>query len=152
MITNDVRSRPVFVTKRDGALAPVDAHSAGKISRLTANETYAVSIKRSRNPANHRRLFALVDLIAERHPIYVTRSAALVALKLAAGHVEYTTSPVSGQLVAMPKSISFRELDDEEVFSAFFEAAIAGALAHLLPDFKREDIERAFEDIARFGA
>jgi hypothetical protein len=145
---------PVFVVRWPDmpvALYPGTNEDVERISRIKPGVRYAVSLKRSRNPGNHRRFFALVQLVAERHPVYDTPDKALTAIKIAAGFVDFHVSPIDGTLVAVPKSISFKALDDEEDFRFFFEAAITGVLNHILPEFSREDIDRCFESVMRFA-
>lgn len=149
--TKAMTKQPILMMRSAfGRLAPADAHSEEAIKKLAFETTYQVEFHRARNPANHRRFFALVNLVAERHPVYSTVNKALTAIKIAAGHVDLIPSPVTGELVAVPKSISFAEMDNEEEFRAFFEEAVSGVLTHLLPDFAMEDIDRMFDEIARF--
>jgi hypothetical protein len=147
--------KPPMLMRRSttiSALVAADEASDEALRRLKRDATYAIEIKQARNPANHRRFFALVGLVAERHPVYTTVPKALTAIKLAAGHVDYEVDPIGGGLVAIPKSISFAEIDNEQDFRTLFDAAVSGVLAHILPEFSREDIDAVFEEVARFGA
>lgn len=147
--------KPPILMRRSAVvsgLVAADEASDEALRRLKRDAVYSVEIKRARNPGNHRRFFALVNLIVERHPAYTTVPKALTAIKLAAGHVDYEVDPIGGGLVAIPKSISFSDIDNEQDFAFFFEQAVAGVLRHILPEFSREDIDAAFEEITRFGA
>lgn len=132
-----------FHVARVGAsLRPCYEEDAQVLSKMPEGTCYRVTYKRVRNLAHHRKFFVgLVRLVKEHHPVYDTEDKALLAIKLAAGHCDFFPNPTTGELVPVPKSISFDGMDQDD-FDEFYEKAIQGVLDHLLPEFTRGDAER----------
>jgi hypothetical protein len=101
---------------------------------------------RPRNGQHHRKFFALLTLVAENSETYDTVEKALVAVKLVSGHAEPIIDPVTGQLMQLPKSISYDSMDQDE-FDEFYSAAIDGVLRHILTHMDKATAERLMEMI-----
>lgn len=99
-----------------------------------------------RNGKHHRKLMALLQLIAENSETYNTVEKALVAVKLIVGHFEPAIHPETGELVQVPKSIAYESMD-QDAFDTFYSAAIDGVLQHILPQFDEAKAERLMEMI-----
>jgi hypothetical protein len=99
-----------------------------------------------RNGPHHRKLMALLQLIAENSEVYTTVERALVAVKLIVGHFEPCIDPETGEVIKVPKSIAFDSMDQDE-FDSFYSDAIDGVLQHVLPKFDRATAERLMEMI-----
>lgn len=119
------------------------------LKRMEPGEFFTFSYKRQRNIKFHRKFFALVTFVAENSDTYDNKEKALVAIKLAAGHCDFLPDPKGGGLIAVPRSISFTEMDQDQ-FDAFYEAAVNGVLAHILPYMNRVALDQAVEEVARF--
>lgn len=131
------------------ALMGADDESRDRIAKMPRGQALRADVKRARNLALHRKFFALVGFVAERHPIYDTRDKALVAVKVAAGHCDFLPHPQTGELVAIPKSIAFDALEQGE-FEEFYEAAVQGVLDHIIPEADREEVDLWVEHVSRF--
>ncbi len=101
---------------------------------------------RPRNGQHHRKLFALLQLVAENSETYDTPEKALVAVKLVTGHAEPFIDPATGELMQLPKSIAYDAMDQDE-FDRFYELAIDGVLRHILPGMDEATAERLLEMI-----
>jgi hypothetical protein len=99
-----------------------------------------------RNGAHHRKMFALLQLVAENSETYNTVEKALVAVKLVVGHFEPAVHPQTGELIQVPKSISYESMD-QDAFEAFYSAALDGVLQHILPTMDRETADHLMEVI-----
>lgn len=130
-------------------LAPADEDAEAVISRWPMGQGVSAEVKRERNLAHHRKFFALVSTVAAYSEVFDTTEKALVAIKLAAGHCEFLPDPRTGELVAVPKSISFDAMD-EDAFSQFESRAIDGILTHILPAMDRQSLELAQEAVLGF--
>jgi hypothetical protein len=94
-----------------------------------------------RNAKHHRKLFALLNMIAENSETYNTPEKALVAVKLCTAHYDLMADPETGEIVKIPKSISFESMGQED-FEVFYSAAIDGILTYILPQMDRETCNR----------
>jgi hypothetical protein len=103
---------------------------------------------RDRNGAHHRKFFALLQLVAENSETYNTVEKALVALKLVTGHFEPAIHPETGELIQVPKSISYEKMD-QDTFEKFYSAAIDGVLQHILPRLDKAKVDRLVDMIVQ---
>lgn len=99
-----------------------------------------------RNGKHHRKLFALLQMIAENSEVYDTTDKALVAVKLVTGHFDVMADPKTGEIVQIPKSISYEAMGQED-FDAWYSSAIDGVLQHILPAMPRETADWLLEQI-----
>lgn len=130
-------------------LRPVDEQSIKIVSGWKLGQGVKVEAKRMRDLIRHKRFFALVGFVAENSDVYDTIDKALVAVKIAAGHVDWVLNPVTGDMSPLPKSISFENLDEDD-FRLFYEAAVNGVLKWVLPQMNRTSIDRAIDVVAHF--
>jgi hypothetical protein len=66
-----------------------------------------------RNGPHHRKMFALLSLVAENSETYNTTAKALVAVKLAAGYFDPHVEPKTGEIIPIPQSISYDAMDQD---------------------------------------
>lgn len=99
-----------------------------------------------RNGAHHRKFFALLQLIAENSETYNTTEKALVGVKLAAGLFDLMAHPVTGEIIQIPRSVSFEAMGQED-FEVFYSNAIDAVLQHILPHLDREKADRLLDMI-----
>lgn len=97
-----------------------------------------------RNGPHHRKMFALLSLVAENSETYNTTEKALIAVKLAAGYFDPAIDPRTGEIIPIPKSISFDAMD-QDAFEAFYSAAIDGVLQVILPTMSRETADKLMD-------
>lgn len=99
-----------------------------------------------RNGPHHRKMFALMSLVAENSETYNTTEKALVAVKLAAGYFEPVPDPRTGEIVPVLHSVSYDAMD-QEAFEKFYSAALDGVLQVILPTMPRETAEHLMDMI-----
>ncbi len=117
-----------------------------RLDRMAPGTWLRLEWARPRHGAHHRKLFALLALIADNSETYDTPEKALNAVKLVAGYCDPVIHPVTGEMVPVPQSVSYESMD-QDVFDRFYEAAIDGVVRHILPQFDRETADRLLEQI-----
>lgn len=115
--------------------------------RFKLGEVAKAEVTKPRNYQHHKKLMALCQLIAENSDVYDTTKKALTGLKIATGHVEFVPHPGTGELVAVPLSISFESMD-QIAFSEWYESAVAAACKYMVPQMTKMDAEHALEAVA----
>ena len=86
------------------------------VQELEVGETLAFSYKRPRSPQHHRFFFARMNNLLDMQESFKDLEELVVFLKVGAGLVDFM--PSCGQLVAVPKSISWHALDEQEFTEA----------------------------------
>jgi hypothetical protein len=86
------------------------------VQELEVGETLAFSYKRPRSPQHHRFFFARMNNLLDMQESFKDLEELVVFLKVGAGLVDFM--PSCGQLVAVPKSISWHALDEQEFTDA----------------------------------
>lgn len=99
-----------------------------------------------RNGKHHRKLMALIALVTENSETYRTQEQALVAIKLAAAYYDPHIDPRTGEVFPVVHSISFDAMGQED-FDKFYNAAIDGIVATILPQMDRETADKLLEMI-----
>lgn len=117
--------------------------------RFAEGEVITAEIKKQRNIKHHRKFMALCQVVAEYHPVFDNTDKAMVAIKVVAGHCEWQPNPLTGELMPVPKSISFASMD-QLAFDQFYQNAVQGVLSHVLPQLDERSIEAAVEEVVRF--
>jgi hypothetical protein len=99
-----------------------------------------------RNGPHHRKMFALLNLVAENSETYNTTEKALVAVKLAAGYFDPHIDPKTGEIIPVVHSVSYDAMDQDE-FDKFYSAALDGVLQTILPTMDRATAEKLMDMI-----
>lgn len=115
-----------------------------RLETMPEGEYVRIEIKRPRNGAHHRKFFALLTLVAENSETYGTVEKALVAVKLASGHADPLLDPTTGQVLMIPRSVSYESMDQDE-FNDWYQRAIDGVLEHILPQMDRGTADRLMD-------
>lgn len=83
------------------------------ISELQPGETMDMSYRLPRSPQHHRYFFAQLGKLHDMQERFETQEGLIDWLKVGAGHCEFVPGR-DGQLVALPKSIAWHNLDEQE--------------------------------------
>lgn len=90
---------------------------------------------------------ALVAFVAEYHPKYRGDTASLlVELKMRTGHYDHYIRRATGEVVYIPKSIAFDEMDEGD-FTLWSAKAREILFAEFLPEFSERDRDRLHNEI-----
>lgn len=135
--------RGLFFRKM-GALRPADEAGEAILSKCREDELVTVDVKRGRNLAHHRKFWKLMQIVYENQTHYKNPEEVCAAFKVAAGHCEYVQA--KGQLVALPRSISFGKMD-QSAFEAFYEKAVAYLCTEVIPGMDSDALKREVEEL-----
>ena len=87
------------------------------LAGLEVGETVGFAYKLPRSPQHHRFVFARLQALLDRQETFQDIDHLLVFLKVGAGFVEFMHGP-SGELVAVPKSINWANLEEQDFIEA----------------------------------
>lgn len=131
----------MHVMRVGGALKPCHPEDAELLAKMKEGRPYRLEYTQTRSLPHMRKFGALLGMVAETHPVYSTRPKALTAIKIAVGHVDWVPHPDTGELLPIPKSISFARMDQAQ-FDNFYADAVEAVIAHLLPEMTRGMVDR----------
>lgn len=101
-------------------------------------ETYRADVVKPRSYQHHKLAFALLQLTYENQEQYSNFESFRKAVAVAAGHTEELVT-VDGEILKLPKSLSFDALDEIEFEKVFM--AMMTVCAHLLHDIGLDELE-----------
>lgn len=114
---------------------------ARKLEVMKPGTCLRMEWSRPRNGPQHRRLFALLQVVAENSETYGTPEQALIAVKLAAGYCDDAIDPRTGNTVPVVRSIRYEAMD-QQTFERFYSAAFEAVLQLILPAMDRATLKR----------
>lgn len=127
-----------------GNLSPINDGGRDVISRIGDAEVL-VEIRKIRNPAFHRKFFALISLIYHNQSRFRSIEELLDVIKVMVGHANVVEK--DGKEIYIPKSISFAKMDELE-FQAFYDRVITFVCEKIIPGVTREELERELLEFA----
>lgn len=83
------------------------------VEGMAPGETLGFTYKLPRSPQHHRFVFACFAALLERQSTFEDLDHLLIFLKVGAGYVEFLPG-TDGQLVAVPKSIAWDKLEEQD--------------------------------------
>lgn len=137
----------IYLRRVPQGFVPESDADWGSAKRFKMGDVIKAEVTKARNYQHHKKLMALLQLIAENSEIYDTVAKALTALKITTGHVDFIPHPGTGELVAVPKSISFEAMD-QIAFAAWYEDAVRAACKYMVPQMTKMAAEQALEQVS----
>lgn len=138
------RTAPVHFVKTASGFVPRSQAAREFHAKAKLGQVVELKGRRPRNPAHHRKLFALLGLLADNREEFASTDDALLGLKAVLGHGTWKKlHPKAEREVFVPDSIAFENMAQDE-FEAFYEQAIAAVKRWWLPvndDELREALE-----------
>jgi hypothetical protein len=115
----------LYLVKTDGGdLIGYDAADAAYLAKLEPGECIESDTRKARNPAHHRKFFALFELAFQSQERYANRRQFMTELKVRAGwYEEYINA--DGKMVYVPMSISWANMDQERFDKFYADAVVA---------------------------
>ena len=145
--------------KGQGCLVPADADTEDWLAKQPADALIRGEFKALRNPAHHRKFFALVNLVFENLPEgsfsqHIKSPELLVsALKIGAGHYDFIWAK-SEQNIAyqcrIPRSISFAKMDQHE-FEQFYDRCCDVIIRDFWPDMDKATLKAEVAEMCGAG-
>lgn len=130
--------------RNDGLLEPVDDDTLKICRSLGPKDLILVKYSKARNPKNHRRWFAFVNLSFDMQDQYEDKEIWRKVLQMLAGHFD-TVVDAKGNTHYWPRSISFKELDDETAFRDLFSRAVRAFLGRYGNGMSEEEFMKALD-------
>lgn len=140
------KSAPAHYTKTLSGFIPVSAAAREFHAGCKVGKEVELKGRRPRNPQHHRKLFALLGIVAENNEQFSGPDDVLVAIKAATGHGRWLKLDGATREVFMPDSIAFDAMDQQE-FETFYTAAVAAVKRWWLP-VGDEELEEAINAFA----
>lgn len=134
---------------KNGRVGGVNPPDVELLRRLPVGTGFVVDVSRPRNIALHRKFFALCQFIVDNHPRFDSVEQVVRELKIRAHHYDEHIT-LDGEIVYVPRSISFGECD-EDVFRAFYERAVLVTYTSLLPSLPAPALTAYLEEAASFA-
>jgi hypothetical protein len=134
---------PHHYVKTLSGFIPVSAAAREFHAGCKVGQTVVLKGRRPRNPQHHRKLFALLSIVADNNEQFSSADDVLLAVKAATGHGRWLKLEGATREVFMPDSIAFDAMDQAS-FEAFYEAAVAAVKRWWL-DATDEDLNQAVE-------
>lgn len=123
---------PLHFQKTLSGFIPVSAAARDFHAKCKMGKAIELKGRRPRNPAHHRKLFALLSIVADNVEGFTSADDVLIAVKAATGHGRWVLLPGATKEVFIPESISFSGMAQDE-FETFYEAAVAAVKRWWLP-------------------
>ena len=135
----------VLARRTPTGLVPADEQAQNELRRVPIGKPVYVEIVAARNPRQHRLLFALLGIIVEACD-YPSTEAALIALKIATGHVEQFKMGKDGAIHFVLKSISFANMKQSD-FEPWFDGALKVVSDRWLHGIKDAELRKQIEEM-----
>lgn len=113
----------LLLAKTLTGLAPADDASRDDLRGVKLGQILRCKVHRMRNGAHHRKFFALLSTVWSACDQWPTVESLLVDLKFRLRHTDDVLLVSTGEVVRVPKSISFASMDQTE-FDQFYALAI----------------------------
>lgn len=148
----------LLIKTPQGAFVPADETSMQALSRFKVGSVTRGKFSAMRNPAFHRKFFAMLDVGFDaweppesEHrglPVQKNRERFRKDCIIAAGFYEPVAN-INGDVRAEAKSISFARMDDEE-FERVYSAVADVLLQRVLRNYTRADLDAVVDRILGF--
>jgi hypothetical protein len=133
--------------RRDGPhLVPADAVSAEMLQEVPMYTGVMVTVKVPRNIRQFRLAWALADIISKSVDWLQDRESSMDWLKIKCRHVRMIHDPRSGNVVIVPKSISFASLP-QEGFARLLNRMIYVTTTEIIPGLQESALRAELETI-----
>lgn len=126
-------SAPDHYRKTAFGFVPMSKAAREFHAKTKLGQTVELKGRRPRNPAHHRKLFALLGLLADNCDEFRNTDDALLGIKAVLGFGTWRKlHPSASREVFVPDSIAFENMGQDE-FNDFYESAIAAVRRWWLP-------------------
>lgn len=113
----------LYLKRTVGGLQACDDAGIEALRKIKVGEVVQCEITRPRNLAHHRKFWALLNVFWQATGDWSSPYGVLIELKVRLGHVQDVLLRDTGELVKVPKSISFAAMDQGE-FDVFYDRCI----------------------------
>jgi hypothetical protein len=125
-------SAPQHYIKTAAGFVPKSAAAREFHAKTKLGQTIELKSRRPRNPAHHRKLFALLNILVDNTEHFANTEDALLAVKAATGLGRWVRVEGASRELFYPDSIAFDAMPQAE-FADFYERAVAAVIRWWLP-------------------
>lgn len=118
--------------KHPGSLRAVDDDGEDVLRRVKLGDLVTVEIKRSRHLKRFRLFWVVIGMVFDNQTHYTAKEHLVTALKIRLGHCDWVPLPHTGELVPVPKSIAFNNMEEDD-FTTFMDKVFDVIAAEFLP-------------------
>lgn len=97
----------ILVTKVGGALKPVYSKDYDAFNSMPDDEMFEVEYKKQRNPAHHRKFFALLNLAFQNQGLFQDQETMRKCLLIECGYSDEIINNLTGEVFINAKSLNF---------------------------------------------
>lgn len=130
----------IFCRRTVSGLSADDDAATSVLRKIKVGDVVRVEVRRPRNLSAHRRFFALVNLVYTNSEKFPSPDVARRVLTCRAGHALPYIIESTGEVLLIPESISFANMDQDE-FDAFWQRVVKVVCEEILPGVTEADIE-----------
>jgi hypothetical protein len=139
--------KPFHFIKTAAGFIPKSQAAREFHAKTKLGATVELKGRRPRNPGHHRKLFALLSLLADNREEFSSTEDALLGLKAVLGYGTWKKlHPKAEREVFVPDSIAFENMPQDD-FNEFYEAAVAAVIRWWLP-VNDNELREAIEEFA----
>jgi len=128
----------MYLRKTLSGFIPADEPSLEAARKFKLNEVYRADVVKPRSYKHHKLIMALLNLTYANQDKYQDFEMFRKAVAVAAGHVEEILT-VDGEIIKLPKSISYDTLDEVEFTQV--SGAMMSVCCRLLKDIGADELE-----------
>lgn len=139
---------PAYYRRTLSGLVPADETVMATLKKIPVGEIVTCEVKRPRNGREHRRYWVLCTLVAINHDQLQDAESVHQTLKMLTGLTDKIALKSTGEIVEIPRSISFGKMSPDE-WDAYYERAKRAVCEHLLPGV---DLPELQDEIIRMTA
>ncbi len=138
---------PSHYIKTLSGFIPVSRAAREFHAKAKVGQTVELKGRRPRSPKHHRKLFALLGILADNREEFANTKDALLGLKAVLGHGEWKKlHPKAEREVFIPDSIAYENLD-QAGFQEFYDAAVQAVIRWWMP-VEEGELREAIESFA----
>lgn len=116
-------SEGVYLLRTVAGLEAQDDQGKDVLRKIKVGELVMCDITKPRNLGHHKKFWALLNCVWECAGDWSSPYAILIELKVRLGHVQKVVIRETGEVVSVPKSISFAAMD-QTAFDDFYEKSL----------------------------
>lgn len=120
---SDDAESSVYMQRTVTGLKAADERALHVMRRVPVGEMVLCKITNPRNLAHHKKFMKLISIFWEAAGDWSSPYAVLIELKVRLGHVQEVKIRETGEVVSVPRSISFASMDQTQ-FEEFYEKAL----------------------------
>ncbi len=130
----------IYLIKTASGFVPSDKYQWAEVEKINQGEEILAKVIKVRNPKFHKKFMALLAETFDMQDEFLNPESWRAAVTTGAGFCDFIFLASRG-VVAVPRSISFENMDDLE-FRKLYDDAIKFICAKYVPDLDSDELDR----------